>query len=89
MLRAFEFTTLNERWDATAYGSILWAIMLIHTIHLATDWYDSLPLAALLFLRETDGRRFSDVEDNATYWNFVALSWLPLYALVYWLPRIR
>ena len=88
VLRGFEFTTLNERWDTNAYGSILWAILVIHTIHLATDLYDSLPLAAILFFKRVDGRKFSDVEDNAAYWYFVAVSWLVLYVLIYWTPRI-
>ncbi|HEX6833890.1 MAG TPA: cytochrome c oxidase subunit 3 [Rudaea sp.] len=87
ILRAYEFTTLNERWDANAYGSIVWAILVIHTVHLATDVYDSCPLALLAFVRPFDGRKFSDVEDNGVYWNFVAVSWLVLYALLYWLPR--
>jgi cytochrome c oxidase subunit 3 len=88
VLRGFEFTTLHERWDANAYGSILWAILSIHTVHLATDFYDTCPLALLVFVRPVDGRKFSDVEDNAAYWNFVAGSWLVLYVLIYWLPRI-
>jgi cytochrome c oxidase subunit III len=88
VLRGFEFTTLNERWDTNAYGSILWAIMFIHTVHLATDFYDTCPLAVLVFVREVDGRKFSDVEDNAAYWYFVAGSWVVLYGLIYWVPRI-
>lgn len=88
VLRGFEFTTLNERWDTNAYGSILWAIMFIHTVHLATDFYDTCPLALLVYVRPVDGRKFSDVEDNAAYWNFVAVSWCVLYVLVYWLPRM-
>ncbi|HZP67215.1 MAG TPA: cytochrome c oxidase subunit 3 [Rudaea sp.] len=87
VVRGFELTALNARWDENTYGSILWAIMLIHTTHLATDVYDSCPLAVLVYVRDVDGRRYSDVEDNATYWNFVVLSWLAIYALVYWLPR--
>lgn len=87
VLRAYEFTTLNVRWDENAYGSILWAILLIHTVHLATDVYDSCPLAVLVFLRPPDGRKFSDVEDNGVYWNFVAVSWLVLYGLIYGVPR--
>jgi cytochrome c oxidase subunit 3 len=88
VLRGFELSALNVRWDANAYASILWALMLLHTTDLVTDVYDTCPLAVLLFARRTDGRRFSDVEDNALYWNFVALTWLPLYALIYWLPRL-
>lgn len=88
VLRGFELSVLNVRWDDNAYGSILWALMFLHTTHVATDVYDTCPLAGLLFVRRTDGRRFSDVEDNALYWNFVVLIWLPLYALIYWLPRL-
>ena len=65
----------------------MWAIMVIHTVHLATDVYDTCPLAVLAFLRPVDGRKFSDVEDNAAYWYFVAGSWCVLYLLIYWLPR--
>ena len=88
VIRGFEYTTLNERWDTNAYGSILWAIMVIHTIHLATDVYDSMPLAAIVFFKHVDGRKFSDVEDNAAYWYFVAVSWFVLYILIYWVPRM-
>jgi hypothetical protein len=33
------------------------------------------------------GKRFSDTEDNGVYWDFVVLSWLPIYVLLYWVPR--
>ena len=38
--------------------------------------------------RLRNGRRFSDVSDNAFYWDFVVLSWLPIYFLIYWVPRL-
>jgi len=88
VIRGFEFGALNERWDHNAYGSIIWALMLMHTVHVATDVYDTCVLAALAFARPLDGRRFSDVEDNAAYWHFVLVTWLVLYALIYWLPRM-
>jgi cytochrome c oxidase subunit 3 len=87
IVRAFEFGALNERWDHTAYGSIVWALMVMHTIHVATDVYDTGVLAALAFARPMDGRRFSDVEDNSFYWHFVTLAWSALYVLIYLLPR--
>jgi len=40
-----------------------------------------------MFTRHGRGKRFSDVEDNAFYWYFVVLSWLPLYLVLYWVPR--
>ena len=44
-------------------------------------------LTALMWTRHGRGKRFSDVSDNASYWYFVILAWLPIYAIVYWLPR--
>jgi cytochrome c oxidase subunit III len=88
VLRAFEFTTLNVAWDQNAYGSIVWVILGLHTLHLATDLADTLVLTALMFTRHAHTKRFSDVEDNATYWDFVVLSWLPIYALLYGFPRL-
>ena len=33
------------------------------------------------------GRRLVDTDENALYWRFVWLTWLPIYLLIYWLPR--
>ena len=88
VLRGLEFTTLYVRWDQNAYGSILWLILGLHTTHLVTDLVDSIVLMVLMFTRHGHGKRFSDVSDNAFYWNFVVLAWLPIYALLYWFPRL-
>ena len=87
-IRWFEFTTLNCRWDSNAYGSIVWVTIGLHTLHLLTDFGDSLVLTALVFFHEVDGRRFADVSENAIYWNFVVGAWLPIYGLLYWVPRL-
>jgi cytochrome c oxidase subunit III len=88
ILRGFEFTTLHVRWDDNAYGSILWVILGLHTLHIATDLADTIVLTVLMFTRHGHGKRFADVEDNAVYWDFVVISWLPIYALLYGFPRI-
>jgi heme/copper-type cytochrome/quinol oxidase subunit 3 len=88
VIRAFEFPILNVSWDTNAYGSIVWFLLGLHTTHLATDVGDTIVLTALMFTRHGhSGRRFSDSEDNATYWDFVVLSWIPIYILLYWVPR--
>jgi cytochrome c oxidase subunit III len=86
-IRFYEFGHLNIAWDENAYGSIVWIILGLHAAHLITDLGDTLVLAALMFTRHAQGKRFSDVEDNAVYWDFVVLSWLPLYLLIYWVPK--
>ena len=87
--RAFEFPALHVLWDSNAYGSITWTLLGLHTTHLITDLLDTLVLLALMFTRHGDNpRRFGDVQDNALYWYFVVLTWLPVYACLYWVPRL-
>jgi cytochrome c oxidase subunit III len=89
VVRFFEFPALNVSWDANAYGSVVWMLLGLHTTHIITDVVDTLVLAALMFTRHADNlRRFGDVQDNAMYWNFVVLAWLPIYGCIYWIPRL-
>jgi heme/copper-type cytochrome/quinol oxidase subunit 3 len=87
LVRALEFTTLNVRWDESAYGSVVWVLLGLHTFNLITDYADSLVLTALMFKGPLEGKRFVDVAENSGYWNFVVVTWLPIYAVVYWGPR--
>jgi heme/copper-type cytochrome/quinol oxidase subunit 3 len=87
--RAFEFPALHVSWDTNAYGSVVWTLLGLHTTHIITDLVDTLVLAALMFTRQGRNlRRFGDVQDNAMYWNFVVAAWLPIYACIYWIPRL-
>lgn len=89
VLRGFEFTTLHVRWDTNAYGSIVWVLLGLHTLHLGTDVVDTAVLLALMLNpKHRQPRRFTDVSENADYWYFVVLAWLPIYALIYLLPRL-
>src|SRR5206468_2927278 len=45
VVRVLEFAALNVRWDSNAYGSVVWTLLGFHTVHLATDWADSVVLA--------------------------------------------
>jgi heme/copper-type cytochrome/quinol oxidase subunit 3 len=87
-LRFLEFRTLHVRWDQNAYGSLLWAILGLHASHIITDVIETIVLTGLMFTRHGHGKRFSDVGDNAFYWNFVVVSWIPIYILLYWTPRL-
>ena len=87
-LRAWEFLLLNVWWTDNAYGSIIWALLFLHATHFITDFGDSAVLTALMFTRHaSESRRYVDVAENAMYWRFVWLTWLPIYVLIYWVPR--
>lgn len=88
VVRAFEFPAFHISWDENAYGSLVWFLLALHTVHLLTDLGDTIVLTVLMFTRHGhNGRRFSDVSDNAFYWDFVVASWAVLYLLLYWFPR--
>jgi cytochrome c oxidase subunit 3 len=87
--RAFEFPALHVWWDNNAYGSVTWTLLGLHTTHIITDLADTLVLTVLMFTRHAGNpRRLGDVQDNAMYWNFVVLAWLPIYACLYAVPRL-
>lgn len=88
VIRIFEFQSLNVWWDTNAYGSVVWTLLGLHTAHLLTDWLDSVVLCVLLFTGPLEEKRFVDVSENAFYWYFVVGAWLPIYALIYFAPRV-
>jgi heme/copper-type cytochrome/quinol oxidase subunit 3 len=88
VVRAFEFLTLNVRWDTNAYGSVVWLLLGLHTTHIVTDFLDTIVLTTLMFVGPVEEKRFVDVSENAGYWYFVVLSWLPIYGVIYWAPRL-
>jgi heme/copper-type cytochrome/quinol oxidase subunit 3 len=86
-VRWMEFTALNVRWDDSAYGSCLWVLLGLHTFNLVTDVVDTLVLTAVMFKEPMEGKRFVDIAENSGYGDFVVLTWVPIYAVIYWAPR--
>lgn len=86
-VRYLEFTALNVRWDASAYGSAVWVLFGLHTFNLLTNYADSVVVAAVMFKEPIDGKRLVDVAENSGYWWFIVITWIPIYAVVYWGPR--
>ena len=87
VLRAFEYPALNCRWDDNAYASITWLLLIMHTLHIATDVTDSAVLAVLMFTGPITRERFIDVSENSLYWYFIVAWWIPIYLVIYWAPR--
>ena len=86
--RAYEFTALNVWWDTNAYGSVVWTLLGLHTSHVVTDAVDTGFLSVVMFTGPLDANRFVDISENALYYYFVIASWLPIYALLYFGPRL-
>ena len=87
-VRAVEFSHVNVWWDRDSYGSLVWLLLGLHTTHIVTDFLDTGVLTLLMFTGPVEEHRFVDVEENAAYWYFVVLTWLPIYGVIYWAPRL-
>jgi len=88
VVRWFEFTALNVRWDDGAYGSVVWVLLGFHSFNLVTDVLDTFVLTAVTYSEPVEGKRFVDIAENCGYWYFVVLTWIPIYAVIYFGARV-
>jgi len=62
---------------------------MLHAAHLGTDWMDTVVLWALMITPlGHEPRRLVDTDENSLYWRYVWLLWIPIYLLIYWVPRL-
>jgi heme/copper-type cytochrome/quinol oxidase subunit 3 len=86
--RGFAWSEWNFNWRATAYGSIMWGIMYLHTIDAVADVILTLCLFILVALGYTGIKQRIGVHVDSVLWYFIVLIWLPAYVVVYWGPRM-
>ena len=56
VVRVWEFVGLQVKWDSNAYGSVVWAMLTLHTVHLVTSIAEAGILALYVFIRPLDER---------------------------------
>jgi cytochrome c oxidase subunit III len=88
VVRALEFGAIHVRWDSNAYGSVVWATLVTHTTLLLLETIETLVFTLLLFSPNLEQRDLSAAVDNALYWYFMTLIWLPLAAILFLSPYL-
>jgi cytochrome c oxidase subunit 3 len=88
IMRVLEFKGVHTRWDSNAYGSIVWAILVVHFAHILAATLETLVIGLVLFRGPVEETHFRDITVNAVYWYFMALSWVAFYAIVFLAPRV-
>jgi cytochrome c oxidase subunit III len=88
VVRALEFGAVHVRWDSNAYGSVVWATLVTHTTLLLLETIETLVFTLLLFSPNLEQRDLSAAVDNALYWYFMTLIWLPLAAILFLSPYL-
>lgn len=88
VLRWFELLALNARWDAHAYGSAAWGVMVLHGTLLLTDGFETGTLAVLFAKGPVERKRYPDASDAAAYQYFFSATQIAVYLIIYWSPRL-
>jgi cytochrome c oxidase subunit III len=88
VLKVVEYSGKDFDWTTHAYGSVVWTMIVLHSLHVAGVLLKAIPIAVLSFMGYFDEERHLVVETNALYWYFVVLIWLPLYFAIYLSPYI-
>jgi heme/copper-type cytochrome/quinol oxidase subunit 3 len=78
-LRWYEFHLLPFRWDAHAYGSVVWAFLGLQWTHALTGIGENLLYIAVLLIGPVEHKHRVDIEVSTPLWYFViagaALAW--------------
>ncbi|MFC0201144.1 cytochrome c oxidase subunit 3 [Paracoccus rhizosphaerae] len=86
--RSVQFTELDIRWDDHAYGSMLWTITGFHYTHIVSAILGTAVVSVLAWRGYFTPERQLGVVVDTLYWYFVAAVFLPIYLVLYWVPRV-
>jgi heme/copper-type cytochrome/quinol oxidase subunit 3 len=87
VLRFLEFRALNVRWDANAYASVTWAIVLAHFTLLLADTLETVVFGVILSREHVQEKIFPGLAEDAFYSYFMVAAWIPCFVTVYLVPR--
>jgi cytochrome c oxidase subunit III len=87
-LRFRELPSLQFSWDDNAYASVIWMMTCLHLLHIIVSTSENLAMLLWAVTHPIDLKHARDIRVSATYWYWVVGIWLPLYALIYFGPRI-
>jgi cytochrome c oxidase subunit III len=88
VLKVVEYGDVEYRWDTSAYGSVIWTIIVFHSAHVASVLLKGVVVEILAFRGHFTRERHLGVQINGLYWHFVVIIWIPLYVTIYLVPRI-
>lgn len=88
LLRAYEWSRLGFTWASDAHGSIVWAILFLHTYDIVADLIMTAVLILILALGKYGEKQRVAVHVDSVLYYFLVGMWFPLYAVVYWGPRM-
>ena len=80
-------TGLPFSWSDHAYGSIFTSIDRLHSLHVVIAILMAVVAEILVFRGEFDAENRLGIQALNIYWQFVALIWLPVFVVLFLVPR--
>jgi cytochrome c oxidase subunit 3 len=88
ILRAVEMKSLNFTWASDVHGSIVWAILFLHTYDVVADLLMTVVLIVIIASGRYGQKQRIGVHVDSVLWYFLVGIWVPLYGVLYWAPRL-
>lgn len=82
--------SLGYKWSDHAYGSVIWVIIGMHTLHMVAATGETALLFVYGLFKPVVKKHLLDFRCTAVYWYFVALVWVPFYFIIFiepWMQR--
>ena len=89
-IRSMIVANIGFKWSDHAYGSIVWTIIGMHTLHMVAATGETALLFTYGLFKPIVKKHLLDFRCTAVYWYFVALVWVPFYFIIFvepWLQR--
>ncbi|HWR53836.1 MAG TPA: cytochrome c oxidase subunit 3 [Bryobacteraceae bacterium] len=86
VLRIIEWRSFNFDWTASAYGSVVWIILGLHTVDFVGAMLITLVLLAIIYAGRFGDKQRGGVDFDSLTWYFAVAIWVPLYVVVYLMP---
>lgn len=87
VMRWFELSSLNTRWDNDAYGSIVWFTLGFHATLLVLVFLEDFFYTLVTFTKGLDAKEGGHMIEKAEYAYFVLAIWVVMYIIIYLSPR--
>ena len=88
VLRGIEWNSLNFTWASDAYGSIVWAILFLHSYDIVADLLVTAVLMVIVASGRYGPRQLIGVHVDSVLWYFLVGIWILLYGVLYWTPHL-
>ncbi len=87
-LRWLQFMALPFDWKENAYASFVWTLTAFHFVHLTSAILGTAVIGWFTYEGYYTKERMLGVQVDTLYWYFVSASWVPVYFVLYWTPRL-